>query len=61
MAETVTRTEQVDMALAVLERARAMGYTKVALGVTRGGTLSVDAEVGDGAKMPRQIYNQGVK
>jgi hypothetical protein len=57
----ITRTEQVDMALAVLERARAMGYTKVALDVTRGGTLKIDAEVGDGAKVPRQIYSQGVK
>jgi hypothetical protein len=45
----VTRTDQSDEALRILREAREIGYGKIEVRVSRGGTLTVIAETGEGA------------
>lgn len=52
----ITRDEQIENALRLMREAREQGWGKVTIEVTRGGTLRVDAEEKDGAKVepPKQ-------
>lgn len=45
----LTRTDQADELLRVLREARKMGYGRVEVEVTRGGTVRAVAETGEGA------------
>lgn len=49
--ETLTRAEQVELARELLREANELGYAKVAIEVTRGGTLRVEGERAGEAKM----------
>ena len=57
----ITRDEQIENALRVMREAREQGWGKVSIEVTRGGTLKVDAEAGEGAKVTRPQFGTGLK
>lgn len=58
----IARDEQIDHAIRVLREAREQGWGKVAIEVTRGGTVRVDAEDREGAKVvSRTQFGTGLK
>lgn len=56
----LTRDEQMASAIDVLREAREMGWAKVRVKVSRGGTYEVEAEV-EGAKVARPSFASGLK
>lgn len=61
MPDPAARETQVDAALRALEKARGMGWSKVTIEVTRGGTLRIDAADADGAKVARPQFSTGLR
>ena len=60
MTETVARETMASDALLMLQKARDMGWGKVTVEVTRGGTVRVVAEDG-GAKVVKPAFTTGLK
>jgi hypothetical protein len=52
----VTRTDQSDEALRILREAQEIGYRRIEVRVSRGGTLTVIAETGEGAVKPKHDW-----
>lgn len=49
MSEPAARDDQIERAVALTERLRDQGWTKASVSVSRGGTLRIDVETGEGS------------